>query len=80
MQLMQFLLCVTETFSKYKWVVPRRFIGTLRNWFYMYVILTSKNVYIDELVTIVNKYTNAYWTRKMKPIEVKLSTYVHFDV
>ena len=38
----------------------------------------SKNVYIDKLDDIVNKYNNAYHsTIKMKPIDVKSNTYIN---
>ena len=37
----------------------------------------SKNVYIDELDDIVNKYNNAYHrTVKMKPVDVKDNAYI----
>ena len=37
----------------------------------------SKSVYSDKLDDIVNKYNNTYHsTIKMKPVDVKLSTYV----
>ena len=37
----------------------------------------SKNVYIDKLDNIVNKYNNTYHnTIKMKPVDVKSSTYI----
>ena len=37
----------------------------------------SKNVYIDKLDDIVNKYNNTYHrTSKMKPVDVKSSTYI----
>ena len=40
----------------------------------------SKNVYIDKLNDIVNKYNNTYHTTiKMKPIDVKDNTYVNND-
>ena len=39
----------------------------------------SKNVYIDKLDDIINKYNNAYHsTIKMKPVDVKSSTYIDF--
>ena len=39
-----------------------------------------KNIYIDKLDDIVNKYNNTYHsTIKMKPAEVKSSTYFDFD-
>ena len=38
-------------------------------------------MYIDKLDDTVNKYNNAYHISiKMKPTEVKTSTYIHFDV
>ena len=37
----------------------------------------SKNVYIDKLFDIVNKYDNTYHrTNKMKALDVKSSTYI----
>ena len=39
----------------------------------------SKNVYIDKLDDIVNKYNNAYRrTIKMKPVDIKDDTYIDF--
>ena len=39
--------------------------------------LVRKNLYIDKLDDIVNKYNNTYHsTIKMKPADVKLNTYV----
>ena len=44
---------------------------------YKYMTSVSKNVYIDKLDDIVNKFNNAcYSTIKMKPIDVKSSTYI----
>ena len=37
----------------------------------------SKNVYIDKLDDIVNKYKNTYRTIKMKPVDAKSSTYIN---
>ena len=40
----------------------------------------SKNVYIDKLDDIVNKYNNTYHTSiKMKPVDVKDNTYIDFN-
>ena len=40
-----------------------------------------KKVYIDKLNDIVNKYSNAYHrTLKIKPIDVKTTTYIDFDI
>ena len=41
----------------------------------------SKNVHIHKLAGIVNKYNNTYHaTIKVKPIDVKSSTYIYFSV
>ena len=56
-----------------------RFIGTLKNNIYKYMTSVTKNVNIDELNEIVNKYKYIYHCRiKIKPIEVKSSTYINF--
>ena len=40
----------------------------------------SKNVYIDKLDDIVNKYSNTYHrTIKMKPFDVKQSMHIDFN-
>ena len=40
----------------------------------------KKNVYIDELADIVNKYNNTYHsTINMKPADIKFSTYIVFN-
>ena len=40
----------------------------------------SKNVFIDKLDDIVNKYNNAYQnTIKLKPVDVKSNTYINFS-
>ena len=37
----------------------------------------SKNVYIDKLDDIVNKYNNNYYSSmKMRPVDVKSKTYI----
>ena len=58
-------------------VVAERFIRTLKNKIYKYMTSISKNMYIDKLDDIVNKYNNTYHsTIKMKPVDVKSSTYI----
>ena len=43
--------------------------------------LISKNVYIDKLTGIGNKYNNSYQkTIKMKSVNVKSSTYIDFGM
>ena len=60
-----------------KSVVAERFIRTLKNKIYKYMTSISKNVYIDKLDDIVDKYNNTYHsTIKMKPANVKPSTYI----
>ena len=60
-----------------KSVVAERFIRTLKNKIYKYMTSISKNVYIDKLDDIVNKYKNTYHrTIKIKHVDVKPSTYI----
>ena len=55
-----------------KSVVTGRFVRTLKNKLYKCMTSVSKNVYIDKLDDIVNKYNNTYHsTIKMKPVDVK---------
>ena len=49
-----------STHNQEKSVVSERFIRTLRNKIYKYMTLISKNMYIDKLDDIVNKYNNTY--------------------
>ena len=57
--------------------VAERFIRTLKNKIFEYMTSISKNLYIDKLDDIVNKYNNKYYkTIKMKPVDVKPSTYI----
>ena len=40
----------------------------------------SKNLYIDKLDEIVNKYNNTYHrTIRMKPVDVKPRIYIYFN-
>ena len=67
-----------STNNEGKSVVAERFIRTLKSKIYKYMTSISKNVYIDKLNTIVNKYNNIYHiTIKMKPIDVKDNTYIN---
>ena len=48
---------------------------------YMYMTSKSKNVYIDKLDDTVNEYHNTYHsTVKMKPADVKSSTYIDLAI
>ena len=50
---------------------------TLKNKIYKYIASVYKNVYIDKLDDIVNKYNNTYYsTIKVKPLDVKSKTYI----
>ena len=62
-----------------KSVVAERFIRTLKNKIYKYMMAISKNVYIDKLDDVLNEYNNTYRTIKMKPIDVKDNTYIDFE-
>ena len=62
-----------------KSVVAERFIRTLKNKIYKYMISISKNVYIEKLEDIVNKYNNTYRAIKMKSVDVKPSMYIDFN-
>ena len=67
-----------STNNEEKSVVAERFIRTLKSKIYEYMTSISKNVYIDKLNAIVNKYDNTYHTTiKMKPINVKGNTYIN---
>ena len=67
-----------STNNEGKSVVTERFIRTLKNKIYKYMTSISKNVYIDKLNAIVNKYNNTYHTTiKMKLIDVKDNTYIN---
>ena len=69
-----------STHNKGKSVVTERFIRTLKNKIYKYMTSVSKNVYINDLADIVNKYNSIYYsTIKMKLADVKSSTYVDFN-
>ena len=49
-----------STHNEGKSVVAERFIGTLKNKIYKYMTSVSKNIYIDKLDDIVNKYNDTY--------------------
>ena len=69
-----------STHNEGKSVVAARFIRTLKSKIYKYMTSISKNVYIDKLDDIVNKYNNTYHTTiKMKPIDVKDNTYINIS-
>ena len=60
-----------------KSVIAERFIRTLKTKIYKCMNSVSKNVYVDKLDDIVNKFNNTYRrTIKMKPVDVKDDTYI----
>ena len=66
-----------STHNEGKSVVVERFIRNLKNKIYKYMTSVSKNMYIDKLDDIVDKYNNRYHsTIKMNPVDAKLSTYI----
>ena len=65
---------IYSTHNDGKSVVAERFIRTLKNKIYKFMTSISKNIYIDILDDIINKYNNTYHrTIKMKPVDVKSS-------
>ena len=52
----------------------------LKNKIYKHIASVSKNVYINKLDDLVNKYNNTYHsTIKIKPVDVKSSMFIDFD-
>ena len=69
-----------STFNESKSLVAERFIKTLKNKIFKHMTAISKNVYIDVLDDIVNKYNNTvHKTIKMKPIDVTNDSYVEYN-
>ena len=68
-----------STHNEEKFVAAERFIEALKTKIYKYMTSVSKNVYIDELGDIVNKYNNTnHRTIKLKPVDVKDNAYIDF--
>ena len=58
-----------STHNEGKSVIAERSIRTLKTKIYKHMTSVSKNVYIDKLYDIVNKYNSKYHrTIKMKPV------------
>ena len=63
-----------------KSVVAERFIRNLEKKMYKYMTSVSKNVYINKLDDIVNKYNNTYHSKiKMKHVDVNPNSYIDFS-
>ena len=69
-----------STYNERNYVAAERFIRTLKNSSAKYMTSIFKNMYIDKLHYISNKYNTTYHsTIKMKPVDVKWSTYIDID-
>ena len=69
-----------STYNKGKSYVTEKFIRILKNKIYQYMTSVSKNLYIDKLNDIVNKYNDTYHsTIKLKPVDVKSNLYIDFN-
>ena len=69
-----------STHNERKSVVTERLIRTLTNKIYKCMTSTSKNIYIDKLDEIVDKYNNTYYkTIKTKPVDVNPGMYIDFN-
>ena len=63
-----------STHKEGKSVVAERFMRTLKSKIYRHMTMVSKNMYLDKLDEIVDKYNKSYHiTIKMKPANVKPS-------
>ena len=64
--------------SEGKSVAVEIFFRTLKNKIYKHITSVSKNVYIDKLDDIVNKYNDTYHSSiKIKLVDVKSSKYIN---
>ena len=69
-----------STFNEGKSVVAERFIRTLKNKVFKHMTTISKNVYLDVLNDIANKYNNTiHRTIKMKPIGVTDDSFAEYN-
>ena len=69
-----------STFNEIKSVVAERFIRILKNKIFKHMTAISKNVYLDVLDDIVNKYNNTvHRTIKMKPIDFIDDSFVEYN-
>ena len=68
-----------STYNEGKPVIAEGFTRTLKSKSYKYMASMSKNIYIDKLNDIVNKYNNKYHSSatKMRPVDVKSNTYIN---
>ena len=67
-------------FNEGKSVVAKRFIRTLKNKIFKHMTAISKNVYLNVVDDIVNKYNNTvHRTIKMKPTDVTSDFYTEYN-
>ena len=67
-----------STHNEGKSDVGEKFIRILKVKIYKYMTSVSKNIYIDKLDDIVDKYHNTYHsTIKVKPVDVKSNAYIN---
>ena len=67
------------TYNEWKSVVAERFIRTLKNKIFKHMTAISKNIYLDVLDDVVNKYNNTVHRTKMKPIDVISNSYAEYN-
>ena len=68
-----------STFNEGKSVVAQKFIKTLKNKIYKHMTYVGKNVYIDVLGHIVDKYNNSFHSSiKMKPKDATDYSFVEY--
>ena len=68
-----------SAFNEGKSVVAERFIKTLKNKIYKHMTAISKNIYVDVLDDIANKYNNTvHRTIKIKPIDVTDDSFAEY--
>ena len=69
-----------STFNEGKSVIAERFIRTLKNKNYKHMTTISKDVYVDVLDDIVNKYNDTvHKTIKMKPIDITDDSFAKYN-
>ena len=69
-----------STYNEGKSAVAERFIKTLKNENFKHMTTISKNVYVDVLDDIVNKYNKTvHKTIQIKPIDVTNDSYVEYN-
>ena len=69
-----------STFNEGKSVVAERYIRTLKNKIYKHMTAIPKNVYVDVLDDIVNKYNDmVHKTIKMKPTDITFDSFAEYN-